>query len=66
MDPASIATAMVSSRMAQVQMAVVAKMMRVNAGNEALVAQLIDAAGRNAATLANVAEGIGGKLDVTA
>ena len=66
MDPSSIATAVIATSMAKVQLAVAAKIMRMNAGNEAAVAQLIDAADRSAATLANVAEGIGRNLDVTA
>ena len=66
MDPSSIATAVIATSMAKVQLAVAAKIMRMNAGNEAGVAQLIDAADRNASTLANVAQGIGRNLDVTA
>lgn len=66
MDPASIASAVVSSQVAKVQLAVAAKLMRMNAEAEGAVAQLIDAAGRNAASLANVADGIGRNLDVTA
>lgn len=66
MDPTGIVTGLVASHMGEVQMAAAARMMRMNAGNEAAIAQLIDAAGRNASTLANVAEGIGRNVDVTA
>ena len=66
MDPASIATALMSTRMAEIQMAAAARIMRMNAGNESAVVQLIDAADRNASSLANVAAGIGRNVDVTA
>jgi hypothetical protein len=66
MDPASLATAMVGAQMSQVQMAIAAKMMRMNAQSEGSVVQLIDAAQKNMQSLANVAAGVGQNLNITA
>lgn len=44
MDPASVAAALVASQMGNVQMAVVAKMLRMNADNATAIAQVLDAA----------------------
>jgi hypothetical protein len=66
MDPASIATAMVGAQMSQVQMALAAKMMRMNADSAASVVQLIDAAQKNMQSLANVGAGVGQNINITA
>jgi hypothetical protein len=66
MDPASLATAMVGAQMSQVQMAIAAKMMRMNAQSEGSVVQLLDAAQKNLQSLANVAVGVGQNLNITA
>ena len=66
MDVASIAAAFVAAQAGELQTAVAAKMMRMNADASADAAKLLDAAGRNFNRLANVASGIGGGLDVTA
>jgi hypothetical protein len=66
MDPASLATAMVGAQMSQVQMAIAAKMMRMNADSAAPVVQLIDAAQKNMQSLANVAGGVGQNVNITA
>jgi hypothetical protein len=66
MDPASLATAMVGAQMSQVQMAIAAKMMRMNADSAASVVQLIDAAQKNMQSLANVAAGVGQNINITA
>ena len=66
MDPASLATAMVGAQMSQVQMAIAAKMMRINADSAASVVQLIDAAQKNMQSLANVAAGVGQNVNITA
>jgi hypothetical protein len=66
MDTGALASAFVGAQMAQVQMAVAAKMLRMNADAAASVVQVIDAAQQNMDRLANVAAGIGGNLDVTA
>ena len=65
MDPASIASSLISARTAQTQLAVATKLMRMNANAEASVAQLVDAASQNAGRLANTAAGIGQSLDIT-
>ena len=55
MDPASIATALVASQMGNVQMAVAAKMLRMNADNASAIVQVLDAAQKNLQSLANSA-----------
>lgn len=65
MDPTSLATAMVGAQMSQVQMAVAAKMLRMNADAAASVVQLIDAAQQNLQSLANVAAGVGQNVNIS-
>jgi hypothetical protein len=48
------------------QMAVAAKMVRMNADNAASIVEVINAAQRNIASLANVAAGVGQNLNITA
>ena len=57
---------MAGGQMAQVQMAMAAKMMRMNADAAASVAKLIDAAQQNLTKLANVVAGVGQNLDISA
>ena len=66
MDIASIAAAFVAAQAGQLQTAVAAKMLRMNADASADVAKLLEAAQQNFNRLANVASGIGGNLDITA
>ncbi|HTM75708.1 MAG TPA: hypothetical protein VL198_20975 [Pseudolabrys sp.] len=66
MDPASIAAALVASQMGNAQMAVAAKMLRMNADNASAIVQVLDAAQKNLQSLANVAEGIGRNLNISA
>ncbi|MEA2866750.1 MAG: hypothetical protein QOE39_1465 [Bradyrhizobium sp.] len=66
MDTASIAAAFIGAQAAQLQTAVAAKMLRMNADASADVAKLLEAAQQNFDRLANVAGGIGGNLDITA
>jgi hypothetical protein len=66
MDIASIAAAFVAAQAGELQTAVAAKMLRMNADASADVAKLLDAASRNFNRLANVASGVGGSLDVSA
>ena len=58
----SIAAAFVASQAAQLQMAVAAKMLRMNADAEKGIVQLISAAQQN---LASLAEGVGANLDIS-
>jgi hypothetical protein len=66
MDPASIAAALVGSQMSNVQMAIAAKMLRMNADNASAIVQVLDAAQKNLQSLANVAEGVGRNLNISA
>ena len=66
MDPASIAAALVASQMGNVQMAVAAKMLRMNADNASAIVQVLDAAQKNLQSLAYVAEGVGRNLNISA
>ena len=66
MDAASIASAFAAQQISQLQVAVAAKMLRMNAGAASDVAKLLEAAQRNFNRLANVASGVGANLDVTA
>lgn len=62
MDIAVLATSIMAGQAAKVQLAVAARMMKMNAEAGASVAQLIEAAQNNGAQLA---AGIGGNLDIT-
>ena len=61
----SIAAAFVASQAAQLQMAVAAKMLRMNADAEKGIVQLISAAQQNLNSLANVSAGVGTNLDIS-
>jgi hypothetical protein len=61
----ALASALVGARMGQVQLAVAAKMLRMNAEAAKSVVELIDAGQQNLERLANVAAGIGGNLDIS-
>ncbi|HEX3337723.1 MAG: hypothetical protein WAK90_11385 [Pseudolabrys sp.] len=65
MDPVSIATALVGAQMSDAQMAVAARMLRMNADNAASIVQVLNAAQQNMASLANVASGIGQSLNIS-
>ena len=65
MDVASIASTFIAAQMAQVQTAVAAKMLRMNADSAQNAVKLLEAAQQNMNSLANVASGIGGNLDLT-
>ncbi|MGA7739734.1 MAG: hypothetical protein WCB22_30570 [Pseudolabrys sp.] len=66
MDPVSLATAFVGAQMGSTQMAVAAKMLRMNADNAASIVEVLSAAQRNIASPANVAAGVGQNLNITA
>ena len=63
---ASIAAAFVAAQAGQLQQAVAAKMLQMNANASADTAKLLDSAQQNFSRLANVASGVGGNLDITA
>ncbi len=66
MDPTSIAAALAGAQMSNVQMAIAAKMLRMNADAASGIVQVLDAAQRNLASLANVAAGVGQNLNIAA
>jgi hypothetical protein len=66
MDVASITAAFVAAQASQLQTAVAAKLLKMDANASADVAKLLDAAQQNFSRLANVAAGVGGNLDITA
>jgi hypothetical protein len=65
MDVTSLAAAMVGAQAGRLQLAVAAKMMKMNFENEAAIAQMIEAGQQNLGQLANVASGIGQNLDIS-
>jgi hypothetical protein len=65
MDAAAIATAFIAQQAGQLQIAAAAKMLRMNADSAANVVKLLEAAQQNFNSLANVAAGIGGNLDIS-
>jgi hypothetical protein len=66
MDTTALASAFVGAKAAEVQMAVAAKMMKMNADAAQSMVQVIEAAQENLNRLANVAAGIGGNVDISA
>ena len=65
MDIASIAATFVAAQAAQLQTAVAAKMLKMNASASADTARLLEAAQENMNNLANVAAGLGGNVDIS-
>jgi hypothetical protein len=65
MDPTSLVSALAGAQMSQVQMAIAAKMMRMNADAAGSIAKIIDAAQQNMTNLANVAAGVGHNVNIT-
>jgi hypothetical protein len=65
MDVGALATAFVGAKTGEVQLAIAAKMLRMNADAAASVVKMIDAAQANMDRLTNVAAGVGGNLDVS-
>jgi hypothetical protein len=65
MDIGALASAMIAARVGELQLAVAARMLRMNAQAAASAAKVIYAAEQNVDRLANVAAGIGANLDVT-
>jgi hypothetical protein len=63
---ASIAASFIAAQAGQLQQAMAAKMMQMNANASDDSAKLLDAAQQNFSRLANVATGVGTNLDITA
>ncbi|MBV8754962.1 MAG: hypothetical protein JO328_19065 [Hyphomicrobiales bacterium] len=66
MDPASLAAALVAAQMANMQMAVAARMARMDAQQGQSVANLLASAEQNMNRLANLGSGVGTQVDITA
>jgi hypothetical protein len=66
MDINSIASAIIGAQVGQAQLAVAARILKMNAEQGASVVKLLEAAQANFNHLANVAAGIGTNLDITA
>jgi hypothetical protein len=65
MDVGALAAALLGAKTAQVQLAVAAKMLRMNADAAASAVKVIEAAQQNMDRLTNVGAGIGGNLDIS-
>jgi hypothetical protein len=61
----SLVSTIVSAKTADVQLAVAAKMLKMNADQATSVVKMIDAAQDNLQRMANVAAGVGGNLDIS-
>ena len=57
---------MLAAQMAQTQMALAAKMLRMNADNAGAIAQVLEASVQSTNSLANVAAGIGQNVNISA
>jgi len=66
MDVTALASAFLGAKAAEIQMAVAAKMLKMNADAAKSVAQVIEAAQDILNRLANVAAGVGQNLDISA
>ncbi len=65
MDVAAVAAALAGAQLGQLQIAVAARMAKMNADQEASVAKLLEAGQQNLDRLANVAAGVGQNLDIS-
>jgi hypothetical protein len=61
----NLVSAFIGARVGQVQLAVAAKMLRMDADAAQSVVKMIDAAQQNIDRLANVAAGVGGNVDIS-
>lgn len=67
MDMVSLASAILGAQTGEMQLAVAARLARMgNPDSGSSIAQLLGAADRSANSLANVAAGLGGNLDISA
>jgi len=65
MNVASIASAFIAAQASQVQTAAATTMMRMNADAASGIVEVLEAAQDNLKSLANVAAGVGAKLDIS-
>lgn len=66
MDAVSLVSALIGAQTGMMQLAVAARLARMNADQGSAIAQLVGAAQQSIDPLANVAAGIGTGLDVSA
>jgi hypothetical protein len=66
MDIGAVVSAMVATRVAQMQLAVAAKIAKTQVDSGDAVAKLVDAADQNAGQLSAAAEGLGQAVDISA
>jgi hypothetical protein len=62
----SLVSAILGAQASMGQMAMATSMLRMNADNANAVVKLLDAGNQNAQSLANVADGIGANLNISA
>ena len=65
MDIAALAAALVAAQSSQTQLAVATQAVKMNAQADAAVVQLVEAGLQNMNSLANVASGVGGNLNIS-
>ena len=65
MDVSTIAAAIIGAKQGQLQLAVAAKILRMNAEQGLSIAKVLEAAQENIQRLANVAAGVGGNVDIS-
>jgi hypothetical protein len=61
----NLISAFMGAQVGQMQLAIAAKMLRMNADAAQSVVKMIDAAQQNIDRLANVAAGVGGNVDIS-
>jgi hypothetical protein len=66
MDVSALASALVGAQTGQLQIAIAARILRMSADQQASVLQLLQSGQQNSDSLANVAAGIGGNLNISA
>ncbi len=66
MDPAALAAALVGAQAGQLQMAIAARIMKINADQSSSIVQLLEGTTQSAGQSASLAAGIGGNVNITA
>jgi hypothetical protein len=66
MDVTSISSALVGAQASQTQTSLAAEMLRMNAQNAASIVQVLNDSQQNLKSLANVADGVGPNLNISA
>ena len=66
MDTAALVAVMSGAQSSSVQMALAAKMLRMNAESSGMVAKIVESAQANLKSLANVADGVGRNVNIIA